>query len=228
MRAADRVEDHVELRQPALPATLRVVDHVVEAELADALVLAGRGRAVDLSARALGDLGGGDAHAAPGRVHEHALAGLQRPVADQARPRGPVVDRDRRPLLEAELLGQREHVGGGHRDLRGVAAEHGRGEHALARREGRMGIRNAGAQLEDRAGDLVADDAGRLRRVRVQAHAGHHVGEVDARRGDLDAHRPGLQLRVRALLHLQHSGPPCLVMTIARIGDTLPDLVSDR
>jgi len=56
---------YVELRQPALPAGGGVVDHVVDAELTDAGVLAGRRRAVDFGAGAFGDLGGGDAHTPP-------------------------------------------------------------------------------------------------------------------------------------------------------------------
>ena len=51
--AADRVHDQVELRQAALPAGRGVVERVIDAELGDPRVLAGRGRAVDLGASAL-------------------------------------------------------------------------------------------------------------------------------------------------------------------------------
>ena len=51
----------------------------------------------------------------------------------------------------------------------------------------------------------------RFRRVGVQAHPGHRVGEVDAGGGDVDRHlaaeRP---VGRRALLHLEHLGRPVL------------------
>jgi hypothetical protein len=86
-------------------------------------------------------------------------------------------------------------------DLRGIAAELRAREHALARNQ----PLDAVAELEDRAGDLVADHARRLRRVRIEAHARHHVGEVDPRRGDVDPHLPRSELGVGLLLHLEHS-----------------------
>jgi hypothetical protein len=87
-----------------------------------------------------------------------------------------------------------------------VAAEQRAREHALAVAE----PLDALAQLEDGAGHLVADDARRLRRVRVEPHPRHHVGEVDARCGDVDPHLAGTELRVGPLLHLQHPRPAVL------------------
>jgi hypothetical protein len=80
------------------------------------------------------------------------------------------------------------------------------GEHALAVAEPLDPL----PQLEDRAGDLVADHTRRLGRVGIQPHARHHVGEVDAGGGDVDAHLPRPQLRVLLLLHLQHARPAVL------------------
>ena len=51
------------------------------------------------------------------------------------------------------------------------------------------------------ARDLVADDARRLRSLRVEADSREQVGEVDARRSDANAHLSGARLRVRPLLN---------------------------
>jgi len=79
-------------------------------------------------------------------------------------------------------------------------------DHALAVAEAFHAL----AQLEDRAGDFVADHAGRLGGVLVEAHAGHHVSEVDARRRHRDAHLARSQLRIGPLLHLQDARAPVL------------------
>ena len=71
---------------------------------ADRVVLAGRRRAPDLGAEALGDLRRRDPDAAGRGLDQHLLARLQRAVAEQAGPRGRVVDGDRGALLEAEPL----------------------------------------------------------------------------------------------------------------------------
>ncbi len=73
-----------------------------------------------------------------------------------------------------------------------------------------MGLRNPGTQLEDRTGDLVSDHARSLGRIGVEAQPRHHVGEVDACRGDLDAHLPRSEHGVGALLYLQHGRPAVL------------------
>ncbi len=85
------------------------------------------------------------------------------------------------------------------------------------------------AQLEDRAGDLVADHARRLRRVGVEAHARHHVGEVDARGGDVDPHLARARARgPGAPAPASTSGPPCLVITTARIRSGHPMPIAAR
>src|SRR5947209_17074658 len=66
--ASHGVEDDVEPGQALFPAVGGVVERVVDAQLADALVLGRRGRPVHLGAEALGDLRGGDAHSPARRV----------------------------------------------------------------------------------------------------------------------------------------------------------------
>ena len=72
----------------------------------------GRGGAVDLRADELGDLGGGDAHPAGRGLDQHALAGVQRAVADQRRVGGRVGHRQRRALAVAPAVGQRHQRAG--------------------------------------------------------------------------------------------------------------------
>jgi hypothetical protein len=139
-------------------------------------------------------------------MDEHPIAGPQAAHHDQPRIRGRVVDGKRGPLLERERVRQRQRLIGRNRDELGMAAEPRSGHHPVADRE----ARDAVADRIDLSGDLVADDARRRRRVRIDARAGHQVGEVDARRPDGDPHlaRPGL--RVRPLFDLQDLGPAVL------------------
>jgi hypothetical protein len=173
---------------------------VVHPEVAERVVLGGRGRAPDLGAAVLGDLGRGDADAARRGVDEGLLARLQGAVAEQRGPRRRVVDRDRGALLEGEAVGERDRVLGAGDDLLGVAAELAGGDHAVADR----GHRDALADLRDDARDLVADHARRRGRVGVQALTRHDLGEVQARRPDLDADLARADDGVGALLDGQH------------------------
>jgi hypothetical protein len=140
-------------------------------------------------------------------VHEHALALAQRAVAVERRPRRRVDDRHSGALLEGQALGQRDDVGGGDDDSRGVAAEVGPGHDALAHARGVDTVADGG----DLARHLVADDARGLGRVGVEPHASEGVGEVHARRADVDAHLPGPGRGVGTLLDGQDLGAavPC-------------------
>src|SRR5581483_2592612 len=60
--------------------------------------------------------------------------------------------------------------------------------------------------LVDRPRHLVADHAGQLRRVGVEADAGHEVGEVDPRRLHADAHLPGGCGGIGRFPHLEDLG----------------------
>ena len=64
---------------------------------------------------------------------------------------------------------------------------------------------------------LAADHTRHLRTVRVQPRSGKRVGKVDLRRLDRDPHLTGSHRRIGPLLDLKDLGPPCLVITTARI-----------
>lgn len=101
--------------------------------------------------------------------------GLEVAVIDEPGPRGRVVDRDGGALLEAEPVGQHEGAIRGNDDLRGIAPEFGAPDDPLTDRE----LLDPGADLADRAGDLIADHARRLRSIRIEPQACHHIREVD-------------------------------------------------
>ena len=180
---------------------------MVHPETADGVVLGGRGGAVDLAgAHQLRDLGGRGSHSARRRLDQHALARPERAVADQARGRRRVHDRQGGALLEAPAVGQGNEVPGAGHDQLGVGAEAAAAHHAISDRDPLGPL----PQRLDLAGELVADDARRLRRVLVQAHPCEHVGEVHA--GGLHPH-PHLArawLRIGPLLDLHYLGPAVL------------------
>ena len=97
-------------------------------------MLGGRGGAEDLGAGVAGDLGGRDADPAGGGVDQHPVALAQAAHHDQRRVGGAVVDREGRPLLEAEPLGKRQRLRLGDDDQLGLAAEAGAGDDAVADR----------------------------------------------------------------------------------------------
>jgi hypothetical protein len=198
--AADRVQHNVVGRQVFPPTVAAVVDGAVDAQLGEPLMLAGRRGAVDLRTGGLGQLDCRYAHAAGRRVDQHPLAGPQRSVAVQRRPRGGVVDRYRGALVEAQRVGQWHGIGRLHVDDLCVAAEPGAGEYPLPHPRGIDPV----ADGLDGPGHLVADDGGRLRRVGIEPDAGEVVGEVDPRGAHRDAYLPWAgRRRVRTFLHLQ-------------------------
>ena len=89
------------------------------------------------------------------------------------------------------------------RDPLGVAAEAHRSDHALADLEDAV---DACAERRDRPGHLVADDARRLRRVRVEPDPRHQVGEVDAGRRTSISTSPRPGWGSGSLLHLEYLG----------------------
>ena len=174
-----------------------VVDGLVDAEAADRVVLRGRGRAPDLGSRELRDLSGGDADAPAGGLDQHALARAQAAVVDQPGVCGCVRDRQRRRLGVAPAVRDRDQrVAARHGEL-GVAAEARPAHDPLADLE----VLDSLADGVDVAGDLVADDAGRLRGVRVEPDAREQVGEVDAGGAHAHADLARAGLRIGTLLY---------------------------
>ena len=107
-------------------------------------------------------------------MHQHPLAGAQRPVTVQRRPCGRIVDGDRGALLEAQRIGERHGIGRRDVDDFGVATESRTGKHPFANSAGIDTV----ADGLDRPGDFVADHGREFRRVRIHADAGEVVGEV--------------------------------------------------
>ena len=139
-----------------------------------------------LSPGGLGELYRRDADAACRRMDQHPLAGAQRPVAVQGRPCSSVVDRDGRSLLEGERVGKWHRIDRLHIDDLRVATEPGACEDPLAHPRRIDSIADG---LDDPS-HLVADDGGRLRRVRIRPNAGEVVGEVHSRSAHHDACLP--------------------------------------
>ncbi len=132
-------------------------------------------------------------------MDQQPVALAQAPHHDQGGVGGAVVDREGRPLLEAQLGGQRQDLVGADDDQLGLAAEAGPGHHPVARRE----ALDPGSHRLDLAGDLVAEHAGRLRRVGIEADAGHRVGEVDPGGADRDPDLAGAGQGIGTLLDLE-------------------------
>lgn len=149
----------------------------------------------------LGQLDRCDADATGRGVHQHPLAGLQRPVAVQCRPGSRIVHRYGRTLLEAHRRRQGDGVGGAGIDDLGVAAEPGAGQHPLAD-AGRVDTVPDGV---DGPRHLVADHRRQFRRIGIQPDPGQVVGEIHPRRPHPDPHLPGGGWRrVGPVLYLQH------------------------
>src|SRR4051794_920205 len=211
--AADRVHRQVERALLAGDAAdlldevlAAVVDRVVHPEAADGVVLRGRCGAEHLGAEDLSYLGRRDSDAARGGLEEHPLPLLHVAVANQCGVGGGVDDRHRGALLVAPVVGKRHQVcGPGDHEL-GVAAEVAAAQHTVADRD----AVDALAERLHLAAELVANHAGRLGGVRVEADAREQVGEVDARGVHPDAHLARTRHRVRALLDAEDLGRPVL------------------
>ena len=118
-------------------------------------------------------------------------------VVDQPRVRGGVRDRQGRRLGVAPAVGDRDQrVAARHGEL-GVAAEARPAHDALADLEALDPL----ADGVDVAGDLVADNAGRLGGVRVEPDAREQVREVDPGGAHAHAHLARAGLRIGTLLH---------------------------
>ena len=164
-------------------------------------MLARRRGAVNLGAGGLRKLDGRDSDAAGSGVNEDPLTGAQRSVTVQAGPRGRIVDRDRGALLETHRVGQRYRICRCDVDDFGVTAETCSRQNSFADTTGIHPVTDGG----HRAGDFVTDDRRELRRVRIEAHAGEVVGEVDSGGPNLDPQLARARWRrVRPLLNLQH------------------------
>jgi hypothetical protein len=160
-RAADAVDDEVhallvgDLHHRLRHRVLGVVDAVVEAvglQLLQPRVAGGGGEY--RRARPLGQLDGGQAHAGGARLDQHRLAGLEAAELEQAVVRRSEGHRDDRGVARVEAVRDRPAIAGRHRPQFGVAAEAVAGGDLLA--DLQMG--DLGADLDDFAGRLVADD----------------------------------------------------------------------
>ena len=147
--------------------------------------------------RVLAILDRSEAHAAGRGVNQDARARAERPGEEHHVVGRQVHDRQGSGFLERHRLGNPEDLLVRDHERVRVTAEHRHPDHAIA---GTV-VGDALADLVDRARHFVADDAGDLGGVRVQADPGHQVGEVDARRAHADANLTGARDRVRGLEH---------------------------
>ena len=111
-----------------------------------------------------------------------------------------VVDRKGSALLVAPAIGERDCLVTRDGDHRRLAAEPGARHHLVAD----LDVLHPLAHGFDIAGDLVADGAGWLGRLGVEADARHRVREVDAGGLDRDPHLAGAHRGIRLLLNLEH------------------------
>lgn len=155
----------------------------------------GWSRPEDLRADVTGYLGRCRTDAARSRVDQHALPLAQAAHLDHRGDRRAVVDRQRGSLGESKPFRQRRGVIARHDDGLGLAAEHDRPEYPCSDLE----VVDALSEARNLPGKFVPEDAGQLRRVRVEALAGEQVREVDPRRAYRNRHLTRAGLRVRAL-----------------------------
>ena len=181
---ADRVEHGVHVADRLRDVDVVVVDRLVDAELAQEVVLAGAGGADHVRTAGLGDLHGHVPDAAGGGVDEHPLARLDVGVLDERLPCGQRHERQGGGLhvVEGGGLGGEPGRGGG--DVLGVGSvpervrEHP--EHLVAGGE----ARDADAHLLHHSGQVPAEhERGRAEEAAVLTVL--PVGGVDA--GGLDA-----------------------------------------
>ena len=130
----------------------------------DRLMLRRRGGAEDLRARVAGDLGCRDPDPTCRGMDQHPVPFPQPAHDHQGGVRRGVVHAKCRAFFKAEVLRHRHHISRlGNRELR-LTAELGPGHHALP--DGQPG--NALPDRLDLTGNLIAQDARRLRRGGVQ------------------------------------------------------------
>lgn len=142
------------------------------------LMLARARSADDLSALPAADLYGRLPHPAGRGVHQDPLSRLHVAQPHEHEPGGQIVDRQGGGPNEIDAIGQRRSLQLRHADHVGVAAEVRHGGDPLTHRESS----DPDTHRIDGAGDFVPHHRRQLRRVGIQPHAGHDVGEVDARR----------------------------------------------
>ena len=179
-----------------------VVDRVIDAELAQRVVLERAGRADHGRPPQACQLGRGGADAAAGVVNEHGLAGSERGHPVKGERRGQEVHRDGGRLRVGQAVGdvkdlrRRDHHGVG------ISAEARQGDDPLAGRE----ADHRPPERVDVPRHLVADDDRCARRVRIEAEAGQDVGEVDPGGADADADLAIARRRIRPLAQLEDLG----------------------
>ena len=130
-------------------------------------------------------------------MHEDGLARAQPAALDERELRGQVVHRQRRALVERQLVGQREEDIAGHHDPLGRAAvRHDAGDPLAA------GLEPAGP-LTHGAGEVDAERERRLRLELVLPLAQQQVGERDPDPVHLHEHVVGAGRRLLDVAHLE-------------------------
>jgi hypothetical protein len=185
--AADRVEDDVgaaavgQLARALDEVLGGVVDPAVETELLEALELLVAGRGRDHGGTGLlGELDRGHPDAAPARVNQGRLPGLEVAGGEQALLGGPERHRDTRGATSVQPVGDRPGDDRGNGPLRGVRARREQGHDPVADRA----ILDPCTHLSDRARGEVAHDVRNRRRRRLGPR--QQIPTLDADR--LDQH----------------------------------------
>ena len=132
-------------------------------------------------------------------VNEDAVAGANPPHLLEHHPRGEPVHRYRRPGHGIQRIGPPDSLRVLDNDVTRVPAEANQREHGVADRK------PLGAQTDrvDGPRHLVSDHRRQRRRIPVDAHPGHEIREVYARRLDPDPDLAQARLRVGGLSNLE-------------------------
>jgi hypothetical protein len=202
--AADRVEHRVAIL-PDFREILRVVvDHLIGAETADIIDVAGAGGADDAGAKVLGELDGKTSDAAGAALDQDRLAAGELQRVLQRIDGGKPGERQRGGIDMRQPLRLLADDRGGNRNLLAVSALAAGGEHA-EHRIADFQIADAGADARHQSGKIAAGDLRKLHLgvARVFTAAELPIGGVDGGGEHVDDHLIGRSNRVRQVAILQ-------------------------
>ena len=182
MIAAERIDDECHafsIGEPVQfdrPVLRPIVDGFVQATRLQEGMLAAPRRSVDRGADVARDVDRGKSNAAAGIVNQHCLIVLQRAHDHEQLPRSEVVHRYGGSLFIGERGWFRKDLFLRHDHYVRITAEASQREDVGAD----PGMVHTSTHGVHQARDLVANDTGNFRRVRIQALAREDIGKVDA------------------------------------------------
>ncbi len=160
-----------------MPADRAVIDRVLNARLAQIVVLGQRGSSEDLHALdGAAKLDRRQSHSTGGHMNQHLVEGTEVTNLEEHVIGRQVIRRQRRRLVEAHLLGDFDHLPGVDSSPIGVAAKSRHREHPVAS----SNVTDIRSDCRHPPRNLVAHHHRRLRSIRVQPDPPHDVREVQS------------------------------------------------